>query len=658
LVVGDSQVFGLGVDDDATFSARLAATAGRTVLNAGVPTYGPREYLATARELLAERKVASVVVVLNFVNDPFELERPNRERHAVWDGWAVRSETAPTSVTEFPGRRWLFSRSHAVYAARRWLHERGSAAAPEGAELDNPVDFGTPSEGGLQDLVLASQRAHADALAQATSARQALREAETRLTDLGSKLAHSDQVLVALAEDHVLSRGRPGDIVTEELSESGREVRLTAAMIRKIAGARGEFIQALVRDGSAVGSAQARMLFADQNLMVQERQELRARLAAGVPQVPRPPSIFHAYLAEFKALCDEHGAELVVVALPIDVQVDAGEWAKYGVADAPTCTSRCSCWRTSPPTRVPSACAPSTPPRRCAAPARRLPRSRHPHDREGPRGAGGGPRRDPGRAGACPSGPAAPGPPAGPQLRARDRRVGRARRGQGQRLDRGRLQHPDPARVAARAVRAQAEARPLRRGGRARGGGGDHHGPAHRRRPEPGHPADDRAADHGPLLSQERGAGPRDPLARRARRAAEVHRSLRRRARRAGARGRRRGRDRGAVRVPRVRPQRAVLRRAAGLRRIRERRLQAQLRPAVGRPAPARGLHGRPRRVQDPDRVHAARPDRGAGMSRRTGACIRQQRLLRRLRPAAPVRGGDLHAMERGRRVRCSPSMV
>ena len=335
LVVGDSQVFGLGVDDDATFSARLAATAGRTVLNAGVPTYGPREYLATARELLAERKVASVVLVLNFVNDPFELERPNRERHAVWDGWAVRSETAPTSVTEFPGRRWLFSRSHAVYAARRWLHERGSAAAPEGAELDNPVDFGTPSEGGLQDLVLASQRAHADALAQATSARQALREAETRLTDLGSKLAHSDQVLVALAEDHVLSRGRPGDIVTEELSESGREVRLTAAMIRKIAGARGEFIQALVRDGSAVGSAQARMLFADQNLMVQERQELRARLTAGVPQVPRPPSMFHAYLAEFKALCDQHGAELVVVGLPIDVQVDAGEWAKYGVADPP-----------------------------------------------------------------------------------------------------------------------------------------------------------------------------------------------------------------------------------------------------------------------------------------------------------------------------------
>ena len=36
LVVGDSQVFGLGVEDDATFASRLAAGSGRTVINAGV----------------------------------------------------------------------------------------------------------------------------------------------------------------------------------------------------------------------------------------------------------------------------------------------------------------------------------------------------------------------------------------------------------------------------------------------------------------------------------------------------------------------------------------------------------------------------------------------------------------------------------------------
>jgi hypothetical protein len=40
-------------------------------------------------------------------------------------------------------------------------------------------------------------------------------------------------------------------------------------------------------------------------------------------------SVLAERLEEVKALCDEHGAELVVVALPLDVQVDPREWAKY-----------------------------------------------------------------------------------------------------------------------------------------------------------------------------------------------------------------------------------------------------------------------------------------------------------------------------------------
>jgi hypothetical protein len=56
VVLGDSQVFGLGVEDAETFSAKLAEHTGRPVRNAGVPTYGPPEYLALAAELLAERK--------------------------------------------------------------------------------------------------------------------------------------------------------------------------------------------------------------------------------------------------------------------------------------------------------------------------------------------------------------------------------------------------------------------------------------------------------------------------------------------------------------------------------------------------------------------------------------------------------------------------
>jgi hypothetical protein len=138
--------------------------SGRAVLNAGVPTYGPREYLATARELLAERKVASVVVVLNFVNDPFELERPNRERHAVWDGWAVRSETAPAASPSSPAAAGCSPARTPSTPCAAGCTSAAAPPPPRASELDTPVDLGTPSEGGLHDLVLASQRAHADAL--------------------------------------------------------------------------------------------------------------------------------------------------------------------------------------------------------------------------------------------------------------------------------------------------------------------------------------------------------------------------------------------------------------------------------------------------------------------------------------------------------------
>ena len=80
---------------------------------------------------------------VNVANDLFEAERPNRERHAVWDGWAVRKETAPPSVAGFPGRELLFGRSHAVFALRKVWFERNSAEA----------DQGVASEGTWQDLV-------------------------------------------------------------------------------------------------------------------------------------------------------------------------------------------------------------------------------------------------------------------------------------------------------------------------------------------------------------------------------------------------------------------------------------------------------------------------------------------------------------------------
>lgn len=345
IVVGDSQVFGLGVEDDETFSAVLASIGDRPILNAGVPTYGPMEYLATARALLAERRAKTVVVVLNFVNDPFEIDRPNRERHAVWDGWAVRSETAPASVTEFPGRKWLFSRSHAFYALRRWLHERGTVRAPEGSEAADPIDVGTPSEGGLHDLVLASQTAHAEAESAHKSAVAALDTSRKRLDTLDVELKHKrdsldERLRFAVSTFELeIARGRPGDIVREDYGESSRSVQVTAALIRRATELRQAQLAELLKKEQGAGKSELRDLVKAEADLIAEQQRLRLQIAAGAPPPARPPSRFHAYLQQFKAMCDEHGAELVVVALPIDVQVDAREWAKYGVTDAPDMTA-------------------------------------------------------------------------------------------------------------------------------------------------------------------------------------------------------------------------------------------------------------------------------------------------------------------------------
>ncbi|MFV8754563.1 alginate O-acetyltransferase AlgX-related protein [Nannocystaceae bacterium ST9] len=342
VVLGDSQVFGLGVEDGETFSAKLAAASGRTVLNAGVPTYGPPEYLLLARELLAEREPQVLVVTLNYLNDPFELDRPNKDRHAVWDGWAVRAEHAPAEVREFPGRKWLYSQSHAFYAFRRWQHERGKAELPEAGES---VDFGTPTEGVFSDLVVESQQAHAAIVGEREKAEAALLESRERLGKLDQELADKRDSLDDLLYEasgfefddfqQDIARGRPGDIVEEEYAEEGRSVVLTAALIRKAARERDKHVAKLIQDQDRRRKTEAKDLVDAQKALADERVRLREQIAAGVPLLPPPTSVFDGYLRELQALCAEHGTELIVIALPVDVQVDPSEWDKYEVDERP-----------------------------------------------------------------------------------------------------------------------------------------------------------------------------------------------------------------------------------------------------------------------------------------------------------------------------------
>ncbi len=349
VVVGDSQVFGLGVEEGETFSAELARLTKKPVQNLGVPTYGPLEYNAVVREAFAKRKPKTIIWVANLANDLFEATRPNRERHAVWDGWAVRKETAPEHAMPFPGRSFLYGRSHAFYALRRFAHEHDAADAEQGV----------PSEGTWQDIASAGTAADRERLAaESENARLAkLREAE--LEYAASKADAAERAL----EDKVLYSGHsafrfddasdkpgaipkeamyraarlgPGDIVTIDYGESSRSVRVTADHIRRGAALRLAVEADVRKTARAKGDKEMLALLENRDQLVAKTAELVASpLSKVVALSPLAPAI-----REVKALCDEHGARLLVVALPLDVQVSRDEWTKYGAAPVDMTASR------------------------------------------------------------------------------------------------------------------------------------------------------------------------------------------------------------------------------------------------------------------------------------------------------------------------------
>ncbi len=346
LVVGDSQVFGLGVEEGETFSAQLAKATGRTVINAGVPTYGPAEYKAMIAELIDQRKPTTVVLTLNMVNDLFEEHRPNAERHVVWDGWAVRKENAPTETTDFPFRSWLYRRSHLVFALRKWMHE------------GDPVgDAGLGSEGSWRELVVAgegvvkSRVARTEQMkAQAIARREALARLTTADAELESALFQakgtyapdpfsqrtSDEDWERAYEDRRAqdlqfnaARANVGDIVDDNFGEDARSIVVTAEHIRKGVVMRARLRAKLAEVLKDSKKQEDQAIAAKLGEREQAWKTITAPEAAELQKLLDPP--LAAYVRDVQALVSSRGARLVVVVLPIDVQVSETEWAKYGL---------------------------------------------------------------------------------------------------------------------------------------------------------------------------------------------------------------------------------------------------------------------------------------------------------------------------------------
>lgn len=339
VVVGDSQVFGLGVEESETFSARLQALLpnGAHVINAGVPTYGPPEYDRVLADQLEKRKPKRVVYVVNFANDLLEAQRPNTERHAVWDGWAVRRETAPTHLASFPGRESLFRKSHAVFALRKWWYK---ATGPTEA-------FSVPSEGTFRDIGMAAARAAEEHVRARDDTRRLamLQGAKVSVANADLYLAR-DRFVSLVNEQQITTNNigygwgttwnpltaafaQPGDIVgVDDTGEYTAPLFATAEIILAGANARKK-IEDELRSRAKKNAADAAKIDPVLDAITDAQKRTDAIRAEAIPKI-RAFSPLAPGLRRVKALCDAAGARLFVVALPLDVQISKDEWAKYG----------------------------------------------------------------------------------------------------------------------------------------------------------------------------------------------------------------------------------------------------------------------------------------------------------------------------------------
>ncbi|MGE3459626.1 MAG: hypothetical protein AB7O24_31225 [Kofleriaceae bacterium] len=326
LVVGDSQVFGLGVEEHQTFSAVMAKASGKPVVNGGVPTYGPAEYRAVIAEQLTQRHPKTVVLTINLVNDLFEVQRPNKDRHAVWDGWAVRRETAPSSTIWFPGRDFVYRRSHLFFALRKWRNA--------GEQLD---ERGVPSEGTWKDIVSTGETISKERLAIDQARHQRLQDVTTAHQQLETAEQALDAKIESLLGDRegadsftlASARANPGDIVSEdEDAESGRSVIVTAEHIAAAARVRAKLRKELENWANAHATGDAKEALASFEARDQALAKLTKLDVEKLQAALDPP--LGAYIRDVKQLVEAGGARLVVLILPIDVQVSADEWKKYG----------------------------------------------------------------------------------------------------------------------------------------------------------------------------------------------------------------------------------------------------------------------------------------------------------------------------------------
>src|SRR5262249_18311144 len=125
LGLGDSFVFGWGVEEDETFLARAAAASGFAAVNAGVPGYGVCQEARLGLRLLDAVRPEAVLVALTLDNDEMDPAVNETARPVVAGGGLYERGYAPG-----PARRLL----HAVTARSHLLRLLGASSPAQWIE--------------------------------------------------------------------------------------------------------------------------------------------------------------------------------------------------------------------------------------------------------------------------------------------------------------------------------------------------------------------------------------------------------------------------------------------------------------------------------------------------------------------------------------------
>ncbi|CAN7512132.1 SGNH/GDSL hydrolase family protein [Mesorhizobium caraganae] len=140
LAVGDSQVFGLGVEGAETFTA-LARSKGVRIANAGVPGYGIEDALARAEILLPLLKPKGVILLVNQANDWEEIGTPAQLRFRVRGSWLLQRIDSDAWEGRFMATP--LSRLHTLFYTAKFIHvivNRGSGFTEAPGWITRPAE--------------------------------------------------------------------------------------------------------------------------------------------------------------------------------------------------------------------------------------------------------------------------------------------------------------------------------------------------------------------------------------------------------------------------------------------------------------------------------------------------------------------------------------